>query len=169
MTTDLIMPVIILLIITTGFAKKVPMFSCFTDGAADGLKTMVSIAPSLIGLITAIGMLKASGALDLICSVFSPLSDLLGIPSENVPLLFLKPISGSGSLAMLDQIIRENGANSLVSKAAAVMTGSTETTFYCIAVYCSAAKIKNTGYTIPCALLGDFASMAAACFIVMNF
>ena len=127
---------------------------------------MYSIAPSLIGLITAVGMLKASGALDLITYLFTPVMNKSGIPTEVAPLFFLKPVSGSGSLAMLDRIITDNGPDSVVSKIAAVMTGSTETTFYCIAVYFGATSITKTGYTVPCALLGDIASMAMACFAV---
>lgn len=165
MITSLIIPTIILTIITTGLIKKIPVFACFTDGAKEGLKTMYSIAPSLIGLITAIGMFKASGGLDLLTEFLSPITELIGIPKEVSPLFFLKPISGSGSLAMLNQIVTDNGADSLISKIAAVMTGSTETTFYCIAVYYGATNIKKTGYTVPCALLGDFASMLAACLV----
>ena len=167
MIVSLIIPAIMLIILTDGLIKKVPIFSCFTDGAKEGLKTMYSIAPSLIGLITAIGMFKASGALDILTNFLSPVTELIGIPKEVSPLFFLKPISGSGSLAMLNQIISDNGADSVVSKIAAVMTGSTETTFYCIAVYYGATNIKKTGYTVPCALLGDFASMLTACLIVM--
>ena len=166
MEVSLIIPAIMLVILTFGLIKKVPVFSCFTDGAKEGLKTMYSIAPSLIGLITAIGMFKASGALDFFTDTLSPLMAFLGIPKEVSPLFFLKPISGSGSLAMLSQIVEDNGADSPIAKIAAVMTGSTETTFYCIAVYYGATNIKKTGYTVPCALLGDFASMLTACIIV---
>ena len=168
MTISLIIPAIMLIILTAGLINHVPVFTCFTDGAKEGLKTMYSIAPSLIGLITAIGMFKASGALDILTNFLSPVTELMGIPKEVSPLFFLKPISGSGSLAMLNRIVSDNGADSVVSKIAAVMTGSTETTFYCIAVYYGATNIKKTGYTVPCALLGDFASMLTACLIVMR-
>ncbi len=166
--TALIMPIVILLIISYGLAKKVPVFDCFINGAKDGLKTMYSIAPSLIGLITAVGMFKSSGALDMITDIIRPIMEKIGVPTEIAPLFLLKPISGSGSLALLDRIVKDSGANSLTSKIAAVITGSTETTFYCIAVYYGAVNVKNTGYTIPCALIGDFAGMAAACFTVMH-
>ncbi len=165
MTVSLIIPAFILITVIAGFIKRVPIFNCFTEGAKDGLKIMYTIAPTLIGLITAIGMLKASGALDLLTKTLSPITELLGIPKEISPLFLLKPISGSGSLAMLNQIIADYGANSVIAKTAAVMTGSTETTFYCIAVYYGAVNIKKTGYTVPCALLGDFASMLAACLL----
>lgn len=162
----LIIPMVMVLIILSGLIKKISVFNCFIDGAKDGFSTIYSIAPSLIGLITAIGMFKASGALDLLTQAFEPLLNLIGLPKEVTPLFFLKPISGSGSLAVLNQIIADNGANSFVSKVAAVMTGSTETTFYCIAVYYGAIEIKKTGCTVPCALLGDFAGMLMACISV---
>ena len=162
-------PIIIFLIIIAGLYQKIPVFNCFMNGAKDGLKTIYEISPSLIGLITAIGMLKASGGLEILTHILSPAANFIGIPSEVSPLFILKPISGSGSLAMLEQIIKENGADSIISKIAAVMTGSTETTFYCIAVYYGATNIKNTGKTIPCALIGDMVSMLTACFLFSSF
>lgn len=166
MLTYLIIPAILLIIITYGIINKVPVFDCFTSGAKEGFATMYSIAPSLIGLITAIGMFKASGALDILTNLFSPVMNLIGIPNEVAPLFFLKPVSGSGSLAMLNQIVNDNGADSVISKIAAVMTGSTETTFYCIAVYYGATKVKKISYTVPCALIGDFVSMATAALVI---
>ena len=168
MAVSWIMPSIIFVILTTGLIKRVPVFTCFMDGAKEGLNTMYLIAPSLIGLISGISMLKASGGLDILIQLMSPFTNFLGIPKEVSPLFILKPISGSGSLAMLEQIAADNGADSVISKIAAVMTGSTETTFYCITVYFGATSIKKTGYTVPCALLGDFASMMAACFLILR-
>ncbi len=124
---------------------------------------MYSIAPSLIGLVVAVGMFRASGAADAASFILEPLASVLGVPAEVMPLFLLKPVSGSGSLAFFEQIVAENGGNSLAAKAAAVMIGSTETTFYCTAVYYGAAGVKKTGSTIPCALLGDLAGMVTAC------
>ncbi len=169
MYASMIIPITLLVIVLWGLIKKEPIFTLFTDGVKEGLHTMYSIAPSLIGLITAIGMVKASGILDLFTSLLSPVTDLAGIPEQITPLMFLKPISGSGSLALLDSIIKENGANSLVTKIAAVMTGSTETTFYCIAVYYGAVKINKTGCTVPCALIGDFIGMMTAIIVTSHF
>ena len=162
MATQLIIPITMAFIITYGLIKKIPVFSCFTEGAKNGFSTMYAIAPSLIGLITAIGMFKASGALEILTTLLSPFTEFIGLPSEVSPLFFLKPISGSGSLAMLSQIVSDNGANSTISKIAAVMTGSTETTFYCIAVYYGTTQIKKTGCTVPSAILGDIAGMIMA-------
>ena len=166
MFSNYIIPGIMLIIILYALIKGTPVFSAFTQGAKDGLKNMYAIAPSLIGLVTAVGMLKASGAVELITSLCEPVTSLLGIPKETAPFFLLKPISGSGSFAMLDSIIKEHGANSIIAKTAAVMTGSTETTFYCITVYFGATKIKRTGCTIPCAMLADLASMLTAALLI---
>ena len=169
MYASMIVPITMLAVIICGLIKKQPIFTLFAEGAKDGLHTMYSIAPSLIALITAIGMVKASGVLDLFTSMLKPMTDYFGIPEQVTPLFFLKPISGSGSLAILNSIIKENGANSLVTKIASVMTGSTETKFYCIAVYYGAVKINKTGCTIPCALIGDFIGMMTAIILTSSF
>ena len=114
-------------------------------------------------------MLRASGALDALCSFIRPVFSLLGIPSETVPLMLLRPLSGSGALAVGSDIIKQNGADSFVGRCAAVMLGSTETTFYVIAVYFGAAGIKNTRHAIPAALIADFAGFLAAAFFVRLF
>ena len=169
MYASMIIPAVMLLIISVGLIQRQPVFTLFCDGAKEGLHTMYSIAPSLIGLITAIGMFKASGVLDFLTSLLSPVTALADIPEQVTPLFFLKPISGSGSLAILNNIINENGADSIVTKIASVMTGSTETTFYCIAVYYGAVRINKTGCTIPCALIGDFAGMMTAIILTSRF
>ncbi len=161
--TAMIIPVIIGLIIVTGLCARTDVFSEFLVGAKDGLSTIYSIAPSLIGLVTAVSMFRASGALDAASLVLEPLASVLGVPSDVMPLFLLKPVSGSGSLALFEQIVADNGGSSLAAKAAAIMTGSTETTFYCTTVYYAAAGVKKTGSTIPCALLGDLAGMVTAC------
>ena len=166
MSASMIIPLIMLTVIAYGLIKKVPVFTLFTDGAKQGLHTMYSIAPSLIGLITAIGMFKASGALDMFTQLLSPAAQFLHIPPEVTSLFLLKPISGSGSLAVLSQIIGDSGADSLTAKIAAVMTGSTETTFYCIAVYYGSVNINKTGCTVPCAAIGDFIGMMTAILLV---
>lgn len=158
----MIIPLIMLAVLVYGLIKKVPVFALFTDGAKEGLHTMYAIAPPLIGLITAIGMLKASGAMDMLTSLLTPAAEFMHIPPEVTSLFLLKPISGSGSLAVLSRIISDNGADSLAAKTAAVMTGSTETTFYCIAVYYGSVNISKTGCTVPCAIIGDFVGMATA-------
>ena len=138
-----------------GVLRGVDVFSAMADGAREGLRVVVSIFPPLVGLLTAVYMLRASGALDALTQLLSPLLGELGIPAETAPLMFLRPISGSGALAVGSELIELYGADSLVGRTAAVMLGSTETTFYVIAVYFGAAGIKRTRYAVPAALCAD--------------
>ena len=138
-----------------GVLRGVDVFAAMADGAREGLRVVVSIFPPLVGLLTAVYMLRASGALDALTQLLSPLLGSLGIPAETAPLMFLRPISGSGALAVGSELIELYGADSLVGRTAAVMLGSTETTFYVIAVYFGAAGIKRTRYAVPAALCAD--------------
>lgn len=149
-----------------GLYKKIHIFDLFLIGAKEGLLGTASIAPSIIGLITAVSMLKASGALDVFTSFIEPLAQLIKIPSQAVPLMLLRPISGSGSLALIDSILGSVGPDSFAGRVASVMMGSTETTFYAIAVYFGAVGIKNTKHTIPAALIADFSSFLFSSVIV---
>ncbi len=161
-----IVPAVIAAIVAFGIFKKVPIFDKFLTGAKEGLLSTFSIAPSLIGLITAVSMLKASGALDVFSSFVNPLFCKIGIPGDIIPLMLLRPISGSGALALLDSIFSSKGPDSLVGKMASVLMGSTETTFYAVAVYFGAVNIKNTRHTLPAALTADLASCLFSCLIV---
>ena len=162
-------PTIILIILFTGIVKGIPVFDIFMKGAKEGLTSSFIIAPSLIGLITAIEMVKVSGALDIFTNLISPITNYLKIPSEIVPLALLRPISGSGSLAILDNILNVYGPDSNIGKMASLIMGSTETTFYTIAVYFGYVGIKNTKHTIPCSLIADTVAIGLAIFIVNNF
>lgn len=155
-------PSMILIIIITGIIKKVPLFDVFIKGAKEGLTASVSIAPSLIGLITAVSMLKASGALDIFTSFISPLASKIGLPPQIVPLAILRPISGSGSIALLDNLFSNYGADSDIGKIASIMTGATETTFYTAAVYLGSVGIKNSRHAVPCALIADLTTVILA-------
>lgn len=154
--TDYIIPVFIGLIIIYGCIKKVDIFDEFLSGARENLKTGVDILPSLIAMITAIGMFKASGAMELLAEVMSPVTEFLGFPSECLPLAIMRPISGSGALAVFETILSEVHPDSFAGRVASVILGSTETTFYTIAVYYGAANIKNTRHTLVSALSADF-------------
>lgn len=163
------MPVIMTLIILFGFFKKVPVFDTFLQGAKEGIKSTVSIAPALIGLITSVSMIKASGALDIFTSFVSPVAEFLKIPPEVMPLTLLRPISGSGSIAFLDTIFSSSGPDSLAGRIVSVMMGATETTFYAIAVYFGAIGIKNTRHTIKAALLADLSGFIISVLTVKLF
>lgn len=153
--TSLMIPLVISAILLTGLIKRVDVFGEFIEGAAENLKTGVSILPALIALMTCVGMLKASGALGYITDLISPVTDFLGFPSQCVPLAILRPISGSGATAMYETILSENSPDSFAGRVASVLLGSTETTFYTIAVYFGAAKIKETKNTLVSSLTAD--------------
>lgn len=163
-----VIPVILLLIVTAGIFKKIPVFEAFLEGASDGISSTFSIAPSLIGLITAVTMLKASGAIDIFSNFTAPISNTIGMPPQIVPLALLKPISGSGSIALLDNILRSYHPDSIIGKMASVIAGSTETTFYVLTVYFGCVGIKNSRHALKSALIADFTAMVTAV-IIINF
>jgi len=155
--TKLIVPGIIVFVCIYGIIKKCDIWNSFLDGATDGVKILYKILPSLIALLTAVYMLRASGALDILTRLLSPVTSYLGIPGECVPLGVLRPFSGSGALALGADVIKTYGADSYIGRVAAVMLGSAETTFYTIAVYFGALKLNRTRYAVPAALIADFA------------
>lgn len=162
----LIPAIVMTLTAAYGLAKGVDVFGAMTDGIADGLKVVLRIFPSLVALLTAVYMLRASGALEALTRLLAPLFALVGIPVETAPLMLLRPVSGSGALAVAGELIGEYGADSLIGRTAAVMLGSTETTFYVIAVYFGAVGIKKTRYAIPAALCADLTGFAASALAV---
>lgn len=138
-----------------GIIKRTDIFSAFTEGAKENIITAFEIFPSLILLLTAVGMLKASGAIEFMSQKLSFIFDFIGMPSDCLPLVLIRSISGSGALAVLDEILSSNHPDSLTGKIASVMMGSTETTFYTIAVYFSAIKLKCTSKTVIPAIVAD--------------
>jgi spore maturation protein B len=159
---QLFMPVFIAVVIIFGAVKRVPLFDAFTCGAKEGIRTLLSIAPTLVGLITAVEMLKASGATELLCSAIKPLAAALGFPEEIVPMVLLRPVSGGGSTALLTGIYRDCGADSFAGRVASVLAGSTETTFYAIAVYFGSVKIKKIRHTLAAGLAADLTAAVMA-------
>ena len=145
-----------------GALRGVDVFAAFADGVRDGLRVLLGIFPSLAALLTAVYMLRASGVLDALTGLLSPLLGALGIPAETAPLMLIRPFSGSGALAVAGELIAAEGPDSLAGRTAAVMLGSTETTFYVIAVYFGAAGVKKTRWAIPAALCADLTGFIAA-------
>ena len=139
-----------------GALRGVDVFAAMTEGIADGLRVLLRIFPAVAALLCAVYALHASGALDALTGLLAPAFRLLGIPVETAPLVLLRPISGSGALAVAGDIMARYGPDSLAGRTAAVMLGSTETTFYVIAVYFGAAGVKKTRWAIPAALCADF-------------
>ena len=155
--TDMIVPLIMGVVGICAVSKNTEIFPALTKGALDGLRTVLDMFPALIALFPAVYMLRASGALDAFSRLISPVFNFIGIPPETVPLALLRPISGSAATAAGADIISNCGADSLVGRTAAVMLGSSETTFYVISVYFAAANIKKTRWAIPAALCADLA------------
>ena len=156
------MPMIILVIVMYGVKEKNKVFDTFLDGAKEGIKTTISILPTLIGLFVAIGALRSSGVLDIIINIASPVLNMINFPSELMPLAILRPISGSGSIAVATDIMKNCGVDSLIGKIASTIMGSTETTLYTIAVYTSYVKIKKTRYVLVASLVADIAGIVAS-------
>ena len=155
MISMLAVPVLIAMFVSFGLMKRVGVYDCFVEGAKDGLQSMVGIVAPLVGLMVAISMFRASGALDLLAHALKPLTGLIHLPGEVVPLALLRPVSGSASVAIVSDLFATVGPDSIPGKIASVMMGSTETTFYTVAVYFGAVGIKNTRHTLAAALLAD--------------
>ena len=153
--SNLAMPLIILLIVIYGLIQKIKVFDLFLDGAKEGIQILVSIFPTLIGLFVAIGALRSSGILDFIINLLSPILDIFNFPTEIMPLALIRPISGSGSIAVATDIMKTYGVDSNIGLMSAVIMGSTETTVYTIAVYSSSVGIKNTRFVLYASLLAD--------------
>ena len=153
--SDIAMPSVALAIVIFGVVRKTDVFSDFTLGAKEGLRTTVNILPSLMGLIVAVRMFTSSGALDMAEKLISPIAELLHFPTKLVPFAILRPVSGSGSLAMATDIFSKFGTDSFVGRAVSVMMGSSETTFYTVSVYFGAVGAKSIRHTLFCALLAD--------------
>jgi len=160
--STLILPLLIALIPLYGLYKKVAVYEEFVIGAKEGFATAVQIIPNLVAILFAIGMFRASGAMELLANGLAPLFDLLGFPSELLPMAIFRPLTGSGSVAILAELIETHGEESLIVKMAAIMFGSTETTFYVIAVYFGVIGVSKIRYAVQAGLIADAAGMAAA-------
>lgn len=167
--TDIVVPCIVAAILLVGFIRKVDVFSVFCEGAAEGLKTCADILPALVLLIVFIGMLEASGAIQALTALLQPLCSAVGFPEECMPMVLLRPFSGSGAIAVYNEIAAANGVDSFAGRVAAVLLGSSETTFYTVAVYFSAAKIRNTRHAIPAALTADLTAWLVCGITVMLY
>lgn len=164
--SNYILPIFVCLIVVYGFFKKVDVFDAFTDGAKKGFNVFLSILPSLTALFLAIEMLKSSGGTDILTKILSPVGKISHIPSEVLPMCILSPVSGGGSLSIFESIISEYGPDSYIGRVASVMMGSSETTFYAIAVYYGAVNIKKIRHTAICSLCADLTSFIVSGIVV---
>ena len=149
--------------------KKVKVYETFVEGAKDGFTIAVRIIPYLVAILVAIGMFRASGALDLLLNFLSPVLTLIGFPPENLPLALMRPLSGSGSLGLLTDLINVHGPDSLIAKIGATMFGSTETTFYVLAVYFGSVGIRKTRHALVAGLFADAVGVLSAVYICQFF
>ena len=159
---DYIVPVLLLLAAVLALRKRENAYDLMLQGAGEGLRILASLVPALILLLTAVTMLRASGAVEMLSSLLAPVFSFVGIPPETALLVLIRPLSGSAALAVGAELMAQYGPDSLIGRTAAVMLGSTETTFYTISVYFGAAGIKKTRYTIPAALFADFVGFFVA-------
>lgn len=156
------LPLLLIIILTIGIVKKVPIYEEFTDGAKDGFKVAVNIIPYLVAIIVGISMFRASGAVEMIANALAPLLSKFNVPADTLPLMIVRSLSGSASLGVFSDIANNLGADAFATKLSAVMVGSSETTFYVLAVYFGAVGISKIRYALILGLLADIIGIVAA-------
>lgn len=167
--SELLIPALLALTAVYALWRRVDVYAALTDGAEEGLTVLVRILPSLVALLSALHMFRASGAMEWLGQTLSPVLQAVGIPAETAPLLLIRPVSGAGALAVGTELMEQYGVDSYVGRVAAVMLGSSETTFYTVAVYCGSAGIRKTRYIVPAALCADAATFLTAAVSVRLF
>jgi spore maturation protein B len=162
-------PLMFFVFVGWGIVRKVKVYEVFVEGAKDGFHVAIKIIPYLVAMLVAIGIFRASGAMDVVIAVLSPVSNLIGMPPETVPLAILRPLSGSGSMGLMTELMKVHGPDSFIGVLASTMYGSSETTFYVLAVYFGAVGIKNTRHALPAGIIADIFGMLGALFICRIF
>ncbi len=158
----LAIPMIIVFIPIYGYAKGIKVYEEFTEGAKEGFQVALRIIPFLVAIFLAISVFRASGAMDILTWIISPITSKIGMPGEVVPMALMRPLSGSGALGIMSELIKTHGPDSFIGRLSSTMMGSTETTFYIIAVYFGSINVKQTRHALPAALTADLAGMIAA-------
>ena len=158
-------PMMIVIIIAYGIKEKQKVFDIFLEGAKEGLQIVIQLFPTLLGIFLAVGLLRSSGVLDFVIQLISPITNLLQIPSQILPLAMLRPISGSASMGVAVDIMQQYGVDSIIGSITSTIMGSTETTFYTIAIYTACVKIKKIRFVLVTALLADLAGMITSVII----
>lgn len=161
-----VIPVIVVGFPLYGLYKRVPVYESFVEGAKEGFHVAVRIIPYLVAILFAIGMFRASGAMDFLVALLDPALRLIGFPGEVLPMAIMRPLTGSGSAGLVVDMIQQYGEDSLFVKMAATMFGSTETTFYVIAVYFGAVNVRRTRHAVPAGLTADISAMLMAVWLV---
>ena len=167
--SDMILPLMFVGTILFGLSKGVKIYDVFIEGAKGGFKTVLGIMPTLIGLMVAVGVIRASGALDLIVGLVKPITSRLGFPAEALPLTFMRLVSSSASTGLLLDIYKSHGPDSFIGRFVSVMMSCTETVFYTMSVYFMSVKITKTRYTLAGALLANVAGVLVSIWITIVF
>lgn len=162
-------PFVIIVFVGYGLIKKINVYESFTEGAKDGFNTAVRIIPFLVAMLVAIGVFRASGALDLLTNALSPITSKIGMPGEVLPMAFMRPLSGGGAQGVMSDLVSTHGPESLIGRMSAVMMGSTETTFYVLAVYFGSVSIKRQRHALSVGLIADLAGVLAAVAVTRIF
>jgi len=155
-------PALVLFVVVVGMIKKVKIYEVFVEGAKEGFNVGVRIIPFLVAMLIAMGIFRTSGAMEFLTDLLSPATSLIGMPGDVLPLAFIRPLSGSGALAIMAEITQNFGPDSLIGRMSAVMMGSSETTFYVLAVYFGSVNITKTRHAVPAGLVADLVSLISA-------
>lgn len=158
-------PALVLFVVVYGVIKRVKIYEAFVEGAKEGFNVGVRIIPFLVAMLVAIGVFRAGGAMDILTAVLSPVTSLIGMPAETIPMALMRPLSGSGALGVMSEIISTHGPDSLIGRMVSVMMGSGETTFYVLAVYFGSVSITKTRHAVPAGIIADLASILASVWI----
>lgn len=158
----LAIPLIIVFIPIYGYNKGIKVYEEFTEGAKEGFQVALRIIPFLVAIFLAISVFRSSGAMDILTWIISPVTSKIGMPGEVVPMALMRPLSGSGALGIMSELIKTHGADSFIGRLSSTMMGSTETTFYIIAVYFGSINVKQTRHALPAALTADLAGIIAS-------
>ena len=159
-------PGLVLFIVCYGALKKVKVYEAFVEGAKEGFQVGVRIIPYLVAMLVAIGVFRAGGAMEFLAALLSPVTSLIGMPAEALPMALIRPLSGSGALGVLSETVSVHGPDSLIGRMVSVMMGSAETTFYVLAVYFGSVGVTRTRHAVPAGIVADLASVLASVFLV---
>jgi spore maturation protein B len=162
----LAIPLMFVVFLGWGMFKKVKVYEVFVEGAKDGFNVAVRIIPYLVAMLVAIGIFRASGAMDVMTMILSPVTNLIGMPAETLPMALMRPLSGSGSIGIMTELMKVHGADSFIGVLASTMYGSSETTFYVLALYFGSINVTNTRHALPAGLIADLFGMLGAVLIV---
>jgi spore maturation protein B len=161
----LAIPLVMLVFLGWGIVRGVKVYEVFVEGAKDGFQVAIRIIPYLVAMLVAIGIFRASGAMDVLIAILSPVTNLIGMPAETLPMALMRPLSGSGSLGIMTELMKVHGPDSFIGILASTMYGSSVTTFYVLAVYFGSVSVKNTRYAVPAGLIADAFGMLGAVLI----